>query len=110
MGLDACEFFEDRAWRVSEAGAALPHLEALPQHEGKKAYEDVTLDAILALMPDRTDVELIFLDAKSGFGLRELDVGFPELPIAPIIDVRSQEIGAFRERSPVVERSIEIDI
>ncbi len=74
MGLNVCEFFEDRARRVSEAGAALPHLEALPQHEGQKAYEDVSLDAVLALMPDWTDVELIFLDAESGFGLRELDV------------------------------------
>ncbi len=110
MGLNACEFFEDRARRVSEAGAALPHLQALPQHEGKKAYDDVGLDAVLALMPDWTDVELIFLDAKSGFGLRQLDVGFPELPIAPVIDVRSQEIGAFRERSLVVERSIVIDV
>ena len=51
---------------------------------------------------------LIFLDAKSGFGLRQLS--FPELPIAPILDVRSQEIGAFRERRPVVERRIEIDV
>jgi hypothetical protein len=61
-------------------------------------------------MPDRTNVELIFMDAKSGFRLRELNVGFPELPIAPIIDVRSKKIGAFRERSPVVERSIEFDM
>jgi hypothetical protein len=63
----------------------------------------VGLDAILALMPDRTHVELIFLDTESGFGLRELDVSLPELPIAPIGDVRAQQIGALRERGPVVE-------
>ena len=94
------------ARRVSEAGAALPHLEALPQDEGEKADEDVSLDAVLALMPDRTEVQLIFLDAESGFGLGELDIGLPELLIAPIADVRSQEIGAFRERGPVVERGV----
>ena len=64
------------------------------------------LNAVLALMPDRTHVQLIFLDAESGFGLGELDVGLPELPIAPIGDVRAQQIGAFRERGPVVERGV----
>jgi hypothetical protein len=77
----------------------LPHLEALPQHEGDEAHEDVGLDAIIALMPD----ELIFLDTESGFGLRELDISLPELLIAPIGYVRAQQTGALRERCPVVE-------
>jgi hypothetical protein len=34
----------------------------------------VGLDAILALTADRTQVQLIFLNAKRGFGLGELDV------------------------------------
>ena len=106
MGLYAREFFEDGARRVSEAGAALPHLETLPQHEGKETDEDVGQHAILALMPDRPHVELIFLDAESGFGLGELDVGFPELPIAPIGDVGAQEITAFREGGPIVEGGV----
>jgi hypothetical protein len=38
-------------------------------------------------MPDRPHLELIFVDAESGFGLGELDIGFPELLIAPIGDV-----------------------
>jgi hypothetical protein len=38
--LNACEFFEHGAWRVSETGALLPHLKALPQHEGEKADKD----------------------------------------------------------------------
>ena len=68
------------------------------------------LDAILALMPDRTHVELIFLDTESGFGLRELDVSLPELLIAPIGDVRAQQIGALRERGPVVECDVANDL
>src|ERR1700722_11477775 len=39
--LDAGKLFEDRARRVSEAGALLPHLQALPQHKGEEADEDV---------------------------------------------------------------------
>src|ERR1700689_3558351 len=72
MGLYAGKFFEDGARGVSQAGAALPQLEALPQHEGKETDEDVRSHAILALMPDRPHVELIFLDAESSFGLGEL--------------------------------------
>jgi len=97
---------KDGAWRIAETRAALPHLQALPQHEGKKADEDMSLYAILALVPDRAEIELVFLDTEGSFGLRELDIGLPELSIAPIVDVRTQQIGALRERGPVVERSI----
>src|SRR6478736_8374926 len=61
MRLNTCEFFKDRSRRVSEARMLLPHLEALPQHEGEKADQDMGLNAILALMPDRTYVQLILL-------------------------------------------------
>jgi hypothetical protein len=37
---------------------------------------------------------------KSSFGLRQLDIGFPELRIAPIANVGAQEIGAFRGAAP----------
>ena len=101
--LNACELFQDGARRVSKPGTALPHLQALPQNKGEKANQDVSLNAVLALMPDRTDVQLVLLNSEGGFRLGELDIGFPELPIAPIADIRAQEISAFRESGPVVE-------
>jgi len=101
--LNARELFEHGSWGIAETSAALPHLEALPQYEGEKADEDMCLHAILALVPDRTKVELVLLDAESGFGLRQLDIGLPELLIAPIVDIRTQQIGALRDRGPVVE-------
>ena len=69
VGLDAGKLFEDGPRRVSEARALLPHLEALPEHEGEEANEDVGLDPLLAVMPDRSNVQLIFLDAKSRLSL-----------------------------------------
>ncbi len=110
VGLDAGELLEDGARRVPEARALLPHLETLPEYEGEEANEDVGLDPFLALMPDRTNGQLILLDAKSRFGLGELDVGLPELSVAPISDIRAQEIGALRERGPIVERSVASDV
>ena len=103
VGLDADELFEESARRVSEARALLPHLEALPQGEGEETHEDVSLDPVLALMPNRPQVQTIFLNAKSRFGLGELDVSLPQLMVAPIADVRAQEIGPFRQRRPVLE-------
>ena len=85
MRLDARKLFEDSARRVAETGALLPHLEAFPQHESEKADEDMSLDAILALVPDRTYIELIFLDPECGFSLRELDVSLPELLIQSVM-------------------------
>ena len=35
--LNARELFEHGSWGIAEASAALPHLEALPQHEGSFA-------------------------------------------------------------------------
>jgi hypothetical protein len=73
--LNAREFFEHGSWGIAETSAVLPHLEALPQHEGEKADEDVCLHPFRALLPDRAQVQLILLDAESGFGLRQLDIG-----------------------------------
>ena len=39
----------------------------------------VRLDSIRPLMPDGTDVQLVFLDPKGRFGLAEPDVGFDYL-------------------------------
>jgi hypothetical protein len=56
LGLNALEFFQDSAWGIAETGAALPHLEALLQHESEKADEDMSLHAFGALVPDRAHV------------------------------------------------------
>ena len=46
VGLNARELFEDGERRVAEAGALLPHLEALPERESEEANEDVSLDPV----------------------------------------------------------------
>ena len=104
--LEACKFFENGTRGVAEASTALPHLQALPQHEGQKADENMCLHAILALVPDRTQIQLIFLDAEGGLGLGQLDVSLPELLIGPVLDVRTQKIGAL----PMARRSMDLPL
>jgi hypothetical protein len=67
--LDARQLLENGARRVAEAGALLPHLKALPQYEGEKAHHDMSLNAVLALVPDRANIELTLLDFEGGFDI-----------------------------------------
>jgi len=43
------------------------------------------------------------VDAEGGFGLGELDIGFPELLVAPVGDVGAPDITALGEGCPIVE-------
>src|SRR2546426_8671912 len=53
--LDARQFVEDRPRAVAEPGLHLPVLERLPEHVGQEADEDMRLDALGLLVPDRPD-------------------------------------------------------
>ena len=93
----------DRGRELTETRALLPHLQALPEHESQKADEDVSLNAVFALMPYRPDVQLVLLDPESGFGLCKLDV----IPEALSHDVRpsassdgSDAIGVADQKMP----------
>ena len=100
-----------RGWRAARCrgprAAATSRGSSRARKRGSR--RDVRLDAVLALMPDRPQVQPILLNAKSRLGLSELDVGLPQLLIATIADVRAQEIGALRERGPIVERGVVTD-
>ena len=61
-------------------------------------------------MPVRAHVQLVFVDAEGGFGLGELDVGLPQLLVAPVLDVGAQHVGAFRDGGPIVEGVIDLDM
>src|SRR5947209_7316830 len=60
------------------------------------------LDTILALMPDRADLQIRFLDAKGRFGFGELNVGAPQLFRRPIGDIATQYIAAFPQSCPLL--------
>jgi hypothetical protein len=72
---------------MAQSCTRLPLLERLPQHVSKKADQNVRLDAVLFMMPDRPDAQIGFVNPKSGLGFRQLDVGFPKLFVSPVMDV-----------------------
>src|SRR6187402_3415730 len=61
-------------------------------------------------MPDRAHVQLILVDAEGGLGLGELDVGPPQLLVAPVLDVGAQHVGAFGDGGPRVEGFAALDV
>ena len=58
--------------------------ERFPEHVGQKTHEDVGLDALRFLVPDGTDAQVAFVDAKRSFGLGELGIGAPQFFGAPV--------------------------
>ena len=53
-------------------------------------------------MPDRTDAQIGFVNAEGGLAFAELDVGFPQLLVGPVVDVAAKNVSAFTELGPIV--------
>jgi len=70
--LDAGEFLQHRAWRESRSQGAQPLLECRLQAVGNESNEDVRLDAVVLLVMDRTDRQVIleFLERSVSMTLR----------------------------------------
>jgi len=59
------------------------------------------LDALLFVMPDRTDAQVGFMNAEGSLRFAELDVGLPQLLVSPVVDVAAQDVSAFTELGPI---------
>ena len=85
--MNAGKLSENGSGRMSQPGTPLPLLKRFPQHVSQKADQNVCLNTVLFMMPDRPDAQVGFLNPKSGLGFRELDVGFPKLLVSPVVNV-----------------------
>src|SRR5207247_654037 len=99
--LDAAEFIENRPRAVAQPRSALPLLQRLPEHIGEEAHQDVRLDPLGLLMPDRPERELTLLDAEGRFGLRELHVRPPPRLSVPVGDIGAQHVTALAVPRPL---------
>ena len=90
--MNARELGKDGARRVPKACLRLPLLKHLPQRVGEKADQDVGLDTLLFVMPDRTDAKIGFVDTEGGLRFAQLNVGLPQLLVGPVVDVAAKKI------------------
>jgi hypothetical protein len=104
---DATHLLEHGAGTRAESGPLLPALQRLPERKRQEADQDVGLDAILSLVPDRADLQIALLDPEGGLRLAELDVGAPQLFRAPIGHVGAQDVGALGELRPLAPLLLE---
>ena len=51
-------------------------------------------DSLFLLVPYRANRQIAFVDAKSSFGLSELDIGVPQFFGCPIRDVAAQQVAS----------------
>jgi len=100
--LDAPEFVQDRAGAPPEPRPLLPLLQGFPQDVGEETDEDVGVHPVGALMPDRADTQFALLNAEGRFGVRQLDVGPPQVLGTPVGDVGTQHVAALAPAGPVI--------
>jgi len=62
----------------------------------------VRLDALLLMVPNRSDAQVGFLNAEGGFRFGELDIGLPKFLVGPLADVAAQDIGALAQSGPLI--------
>ncbi|MGO9597310.1 MAG: hypothetical protein ACLP7Q_04745, partial [Isosphaeraceae bacterium] len=99
---DLGEFFQQGARGVAQTGSLHPARQGLPQNVGQKAHQDVGPDAMLFLMPDRSDQELVLGDSKGPLGFGQLDVSFPERHRLDVAQIAPQDVTTLRDARPLI--------
>ena len=65
--LDFDKLVKQAPWRVAQAAAAHPTRQRLPHRIRQEADQDVRLDPVFFVMPDRPQNEFVLRDAKCPF-------------------------------------------
>lgn len=100
--MNARKLGQNSAGRIAQPGTGLPLLERFPQDVSEKADQNVRLNTILFVMPDRTHAQIGFLNPEGGLGFAELNVGLPQLLVGPVVDVAAKNVSALAELDPII--------
>jgi hypothetical protein len=68
---------------------------ALPKYISKEADQDVRLDPVFSLVPERPQAQVLFVDAEGGPSVGQLNIGSPEIFACPVLSARAEEITPF---------------
>ena len=91
----------------SPKAGRLGHLmQRLPEDVRQEADQDMGLDPLFGLVPDRADSQVALVDSERRFGLGQLDVRLPEVFGRPVGDVGAEQITALVERRPLTPRLV----
>ena len=68
-------FLDHRSDPSAQAGSVHPNLQGLPKGIRQEREQNVSLDAMFQLMPNRTDLQIALARAKDGFHIGQLHIG-----------------------------------
>jgi len=97
---DLFELGEDLARFVAKAGTPTPQTGSFPESIGKKADEDMGLDAMFLLAPDGPHDQVALVQSKRFLGFRQLDVSTPEFFSAPVGHVAAPQVTSLGYTTP----------
>ncbi len=84
---------------VAQPGGLRHLMQRLPKDVGQEADQNVSLDSLLGLVPDRADSQVAFVDPERRLGVGQLDVRLPKILGRPVRDIRAEEVAALVERA-----------
>ncbi|MBI5571839.1 MAG: hypothetical protein HY914_17990 [Desulfomonile tiedjei] len=88
------DLLEHSARLIAKAGSLAHLAKTLPEDVGKEADHDVGLHPVFSLMPDRTELQILFVKTERRLGFRQLDIGSPEVFRRLVGDIGPQEIAS----------------
>jgi hypothetical protein len=86
---------ESFGWSEARSEGLEPLLERDPEAIGHKADKDMCLDAVVFLVMDRADRQVVFHLLEDLFDLGELEVIAPEFSGIVVAEVAAQKVAAF---------------
>src|SRR5271170_122796 len=93
--LDRCKLVEHSSRREAGRQRLEPCTQRDVQAVGQEGDEDMRLDAVLELMMDRAQVQIVLHGLEGGLDLDELDIEPPQLRRLPPGEIGAQQIAAF---------------
>lgn len=99
--VDFAQLLKNATGLVAQTGRPSHLVQRLPENIRQETDQNVGLNPLFGLVPDRADPQIALVDPKCGFGLGQLDVRLPKVFGRPVRYVRSQKITALVERRPL---------
>jgi hypothetical protein len=93
--LDGCELVEHGAGREAAGKGPQPGAQRDVQAVGHEGDEDVRLDAVLKLMEDGPQLQIVLEVLEGGLDLDQLDIELPQLGRRTAVQVAAQQVAAF---------------
>ena len=94
--LDLGQLIDQGSRCITQAAPLHPLSQRLPKDIGQETHQNMRLHAFVLVMPDRTNGQLVFVDAKSPLGIGQLNVTFPEGAGIDTHQIGPQQITALR--------------